>query len=168
MSRYAIALVAVLAATILRVSLDPAMVWKAPFVFFAIAILFTARYHGFGPGVAATAFSLIASYFIVEPHFSLLHPDAAEAFSFALFSGFGIIISLISSQLRDSLHVSLREQERLKLITDTVPEFVCTATPEGACDFMNSRWYAYTGTEPGSALGTGWLRTPFIPMIWRG
>lgn len=49
-----------------------------------------------------------------------------------------------------------RDEERFKLICDTMPQLVWTATPDGSHDFFNTRWYSYTGLEPGECLGHKW------------
>lgn len=49
-----------------------------------------------------------------------------------------------------------RDEERFKLICETMPQLVWTATPEGQHDFFNSRWYKYTGMKPGEGLGREW------------
>lgn len=48
------------------------------------------------------------------------------------------------------------DEERFKLICDTMPQLVWTATPEGAHDFFNSRWYSYTGLSEKESIGLGW------------
>ncbi|KAK2601651.1 hypothetical protein QQS21_004802 [Conoideocrella luteorostrata] len=53
-----------------------------------------------------------------------------------------------------------RDDERFKLICDTMPQLVWTATPEGHHDFFNTRWYSYTGLKPEDCLGQEW-QMPF-------
>ncbi|KAI0020075.1 hypothetical protein F4780DRAFT_387090 [Xylariomycetidae sp. FL0641] len=54
------------------------------------------------------------------------------------------------------------DEERFKLICDTMPQMVWTATPDGLHDFFNSRWYDFTGLSPDESLGLGW-KSPFHP-----
>lgn len=49
-----------------------------------------------------------------------------------------------------------RDEERFKIICDTMPQLVWTATPEGMHDFFNTRWYNYTGLTPEDCLGHKW------------
>ena len=52
---------------------------------------------------------------------------------------------------------SLRETEvRFKLLADSMPQIVWTATPEGHVDFYNLRWYEFTGFEPGTTGNEKW------------
>ncbi|ODA76155.1 hypothetical protein RJ55_08438 [Drechmeria coniospora] len=55
-----------------------------------------------------------------------------------------------------------RDDERFKLICDTMPQLVWTATPEGVHDFFNTRWYTFTGLTPEECLGENW-KIPFHP-----
>lgn len=55
-----------------------------------------------------------------------------------------------------------RDDERFKLICDTMPQLVWTAAPDGQCDFFNTRWYTYTGLTPEQSLGLGWQK-PYHP-----
>lgn len=55
-----------------------------------------------------------------------------------------------------------RDEERFRVICDTMPQLVWTATPDGGHDFFNTRWYNYTGLEPEQCLGFAW-QSPFHP-----
>lgn len=55
-----------------------------------------------------------------------------------------------------------QDEERFKLMCDTMPQLVWTATPEGMHDFYNTRWYNYTGMSEADTLGLGW-RSAFHP-----
>ena len=50
-----------------------------------------------------------------------------------------------------------RDEERFKLICDTMPQLVWTATPDGLVDFWNTRFYTYTGLSPENSLGKSWV-----------
>lgn len=54
------------------------------------------------------------------------------------------------------------DEERFKLICDTMPQLVWTTTADGSHDFFNSRWYAYTGLSEHDSIGLGW-KNPFHP-----
>jgi len=41
-------------------------------------------------------------------------------------------------------------------IVDALPDIVLTARPDGNVDFLNHRWYEYTGSSDDYALGQGW------------
>ncbi|UKZ90264.1 uncharacterized protein TrAFT101_005290 [Trichoderma asperellum] len=50
-------------------------------------------------------------------------------------------------------HIKERDEERFKVICDTMPQLVWTARPDGTHDFFNTRWYTYTGLSPGRCIG---------------
>ena len=58
--------------------------------------------------------------------------------------------------------IKQRDEERFRLICDTMPQLVWTTTPEGMHDFFNTRWFTYTGLTPEESLGLGW-KLPFHP-----
>lgn len=47
-------------------------------------------------------------------------------------------------------------KQRLRALIDTVPGFVWQAAPDGSVEFLNQRWFDYTGMQPEDALGSGW------------
>ena len=49
------------------------------------------------------------------------------------------------------------DRERL-LLTEFLPEIAWTTTAEGANDFCNQRWTAYTGLTAQESRGNGWTR----------
>ena len=133
------------------------MTWKAPFVFFILAILISARYGGRVPGLTATALSVLSgTYFFIEPRFSLRVAEMSDVLNLALFAVVGTALSLLCGQLRDALDRSTRERERLRAISDCVPQLLWTAEPDGPCDFVNARWCEYTGAPAVQLLGAGW------------
>jgi PAS domain S-box-containing protein len=52
---------------------------------------------------------------------------------------------------------ALRESEdRLRLVVDTIPAIVWSASPDGSVDFVNERWLQYTGLSRQDSLGWRW------------
>ncbi len=47
-------------------------------------------------------------------------------------------------------------EERLRLLTEAMPQIVWTATPEGICDYFNGQFYRYTGLSQDEPPGFGW------------
>ena len=47
----------------------------------------------------------------------------------------------------------------LDVLSDSLPQLLCTATPEGRVDYVNARWPEYTGRSREALLGTGWLES---------
>src|SRR6266699_1753902 len=54
----------------------------------------------------------------------------------------------------------LRESEqRWRILTETLPQLVWSATPDGTCDYFSSQWTEHTGIAEADLLGWQWLET---------
>jgi PAS domain S-box-containing protein len=49
-----------------------------------------------------------------------------------------------------------KSEARFRLLADSMPQFVWSATADGARDYHNARWYAYTGAPIGGCDGEAW------------
>jgi PAS domain S-box-containing protein len=55
---------------------------------------------------------------------------------------------------------ALRSSElNLRQMTETIPEMLWSATPEGAIDYCNTRFLEYTGFSAEEVVGDGWQKT---------
>jgi PAS domain S-box-containing protein len=60
---------------------------------------------------------------------------------------------------RKQAEARLRESERhLRQLTETIPEMLWSATPEGAIDYCNARLRDYTGFDAEQVMGDGWTK----------
>ena len=70
--------------------------------------------------------------------------------------------ALLSEQYRtgEGLEKALNESKsstaQLRKITDTVPSFLWTSLPDGSKEYLNKRWYEYTGLSLEQGKGWGW------------
>jgi signal transduction histidine kinase/ActR/RegA family two-component response regulator len=115
-SRYFVAIAAIAVAFAARFLLEPALGNVAPLLVFTLSVMVAAWYGGLGPGLLATALSLLLGdyFFIAE--------SAAERIEEVLFLGIGISISILS-QVRLSLEAKRQqllasEQEARKTAED--------------------------------------------------
>jgi PAS domain S-box-containing protein len=68
-----------------------------------------------------------------------------------------VLLTDIDSQKR--AEEALRERElNLRQITETIPEMLWSATPEGSVDYCNGRLLEFTGFTPAGVQGTGWVK----------
>jgi PAS domain S-box-containing protein len=135
------------------------------------AVIFAAWFGGFGPGLLAIALSLLAvHYYLVPPVNSfalkqnLFAMDVAELPRLALFLITSLIVNFISSAQRSAKEAAIRAEAKaaraereIRLITDTIPALVWTAFPDGAVEYFNQRWLAYTGLTLEQARGWGFI-----------
>ncbi|MEO6954996.1 MAG: PAS domain-containing protein [Polyangia bacterium] len=45
----------------------------------------------------------------------------------------------------------------LRVLSDSLPQLLCMATPDGLVDYVNERWPQYTGRSRDELLGMGWM-----------
>lgn len=100
-ARYSVALAATLAALLFRMALEPVLHSASPFVVFALAVMISAGYGGFGPGLLATlAGAVAADYFLIQP---MGFSRSAENFArVGLFVLVGAQISWLSGALHSA------------------------------------------------------------------
>ncbi|HEX5514202.1 MAG TPA: ATP-binding protein [Gammaproteobacteria bacterium] len=53
------------------------------------------------------------------------------------------------------MELRLAAERRYRALAEAVPHIVWTALPDGSVDYVNRRWFEYTGTPPKE--GSGWL-----------
>src|SRR5713101_5475713 len=61
-----------------------------------------------------------------------------------------------SHELSDALEKLSQEAARLQTVIDTVPSFLWTSLPDGSKEYLNKRWYEYTGLTLEQGKGWGW------------
>jgi formate hydrogenlyase transcriptional activator len=61
-----------------------------------------------------------------------------------------------SHELSDALEKLGQEVARLQTVIDTVPSFLWTSFPDGSKEYLNKRWYEYTGLSLEQGKGWGW------------
>src|SRR6266852_685282 len=61
-----------------------------------------------------------------------------------------------NQELRDALEELGQEAARLQTVIDTVPSFLWTSFPDGSKEYLNKRWYEYTGLSLEEGKGWGW------------
>src|ERR1700722_18276190 len=61
-----------------------------------------------------------------------------------------------SPELNDAFEKLVQEAARLQTVIDTVPSFLWTSLPDGSKEYLNKRWYEYTGLTLEQGEGWGW------------
>ncbi|MBW4518294.1 MAG: PAS domain S-box protein [Scytolyngbya sp. HA4215-MV1] len=114
--RYSIAGLSVLLATLLMLLLDPLLsMTQSPFLLFFGAVMVSAGYGGFGPGLVATALSgFISTYYFVPPIYSLSLTWVSGS-RLSLFLLEGVLISVLSGALRHAKQRLERALSRLQI-----------------------------------------------------
>jgi PAS domain S-box-containing protein len=59
---------------------------------------------------------------------------------------------------RTEAELALRESElRFRHMSDSAPVMIWVTRADGYCEYLNQRWYEFTGQTPAIAVGFGWL-----------
>src|SRR6202795_3039820 len=61
-----------------------------------------------------------------------------------------------SPELSNAFEKLAQETARLQTVIDTVPSFLWTSLPDGSKEYLNKRWYEYTGLSLEQGKGWGW------------
>ena len=122
-ARYGWAVVAIAAAFLLRLSIDPYLGDRLPFATYFFAILAVAWYGGFGPGlVTMLVGGLLSVYAFLPPRGSLVLDNAGDVAATLLYAATGFSIAILGGAIRTAsrraedlgavAHASLRSRDR--------------------------------------------------------
>jgi two-component system CheB/CheR fusion protein len=152
---YALAVLATVACTLVRLALNPWLDNQAPLVVFIFGIMVTAVVGGFWPGLLATILSVLAShYFFYLPRwafFSLARPY--ELLSLFLFGLCGLFISCLCQVLRRTEETSRRRLAELQSIYASAPIGLGFMDSELRYRSINARLAAINGRPAAEHLG---------------
>jgi PAS domain S-box-containing protein len=124
LARYFIAVASTIVAALLRLTLDPLVGTGAPFTIFLLAVVVTASYGGFGPGLVATLLGFVLGDFLfVDGGMTF---DTTGVIRMTSFLIIGIAISAVSEQWhrarrrdeRRARELELQDKERLSLVAE--------------------------------------------------
>lgn len=112
--QYGVAIVSVAIATVLRETLDPLLGNQVPYIIHFLAVLITAWYGGFGPGLVAIVLSSFAvGYFFVPPRGALSIRGSGNFVGWLIF----LIVSLAMIMLA---HSQRRERRRAEVSAQAI------------------------------------------------
>ncbi|MGA2590882.1 MAG: PAS domain S-box protein [Bryobacteraceae bacterium] len=149
--RYSVAVFAVAIATGVRLALDAVLVQNAPFITFFLPIMAVAYFGGRGPGLAATALSLLTGlYFFLEPRYSFAIAHAADTIVLALFAVSGLCVTLLIGKLRDSLAAVSESGETNSALLESSGQAIIGVGDDRRIAVVNAmaeRLFGYTRAE---------------------
>lgn len=172
--RYGLVILAVAAATLLRVALHGLFGEGFGFITFYPAVALIALTLGAGAGVIATVLSAVAAnYFCMEPLHTLAIDTPAQALGLALFTPAGLVISLMAGQLdsvrrkqaqaverqhsQEQLLQAAAETERqrqlLAVTLGSIGDGVIVTDVQGRVTFLNGEAERLTGWTSQEAAG---------------
>src|ERR1700756_2448419 len=157
-SRYGIAVLSVAVAIVVAETLTR-LLHTEPIASAMLCAVIFAAWFGFGPGLLAIAFSLLAfHYYLVPPTNSFMLKQNVFALQISevprlvLFLITSLFVNFMSAAQRNAKEAAIqaeakaaRAEREIRLVTDTIPAFVWSASPDGAAEYFNQRWLTYTG-----------------------
>jgi PAS domain S-box-containing protein len=170
---YSVAMLAPAASLFIRWPLWPWLGNAVPHMTFFPAVMIAGYVGGFWPGLLATLLSAVAAnYFLTGQLRSLQFTGANDIAALILFLVVGIIMSALCESLHRARrrHVALERQraedalhatkeQHWQSLTETLPQLVWSAGPDGTCDYFSAQWTAHTGVAENGLLGWRWLET---------
>ncbi|HEV3121052.1 MAG TPA: ATP-binding protein [Isosphaeraceae bacterium] len=158
---YALAVLVVGLALVLRFGFFPGLGTRFPFLFFFLGVVFTAWYGGLGPGLFAIALSAVAAeFFLFSPNPLLAGVSFSQFSRLSLFIAQGLLITPLVASLRAARHrAAASDQERLaieerhKRILDRAYEGICTLDAGARIDYLNRRMAEMLGYTTAEMLG---------------
>ena len=158
--RYLAAVLTVAGSLLFRRILQPWLAFDVPYLQFFPAILFTAWYGGFGPGILASALSVLAAMYFFLPPAGFAVGGAEDWLSLSLFFLTGCGVALLNGQLRraEAAHRAVAADataraERLAAVFNTAVDGIIVINDKGCIEAMNhgaERLFGYAESE---ALG---------------
>lgn len=158
---YAAAVALAVAATGIRLLIDPLLGPKRlGFITFFGAIVIAAWVGGPGPALVSLLVSLAAFvYLFVEPRYTFVPANPSDLWSILIAAGVGVLVAMLAGSLQRARRNAERDRavaaaavEQFRLATESIPQIVWTQRPDGAIDYLNTRWYEYTGLPRGQSL----------------
>jgi PAS domain S-box-containing protein len=113
--RFAVALLSVLSATVLRYVFNPLLGFRSPLLFHVLAVAVVAQISGIVSGLIATGLSVVLiDYFFVPPLHSLSMRDPADNVALLLFGLVGVVLSVFGGRRKRAEEELLRIRYNLE------------------------------------------------------
>jgi PAS domain S-box-containing protein len=153
-TRYAIAVIAAVAGISLRLALDPLWGVKLPLIMMFPAIMVSAWFGGFWPGIVTTVLSAIAAeYFWMPPVHSLRMSDPADVVGLLISVVIGGLISGLNETWRRATTAVIWSEDRLRTTLASIGDGVIATDDEGRVTGLNAVAEVLTGWNEAEALG---------------
>src|SRR5215475_7675313 len=152
-ARYGIAVFSVALAAVVRLALESVLGYDVPLSIFALAVIVAAWCGGLGPGLLATALSIIiGDYLFLAPRYSIFYySDPYNLNRVVVFALAGTIFSQLITWLRNSVKAGRESAEAFRLLVEGVKDYaIFMLDPQGRVASWTpaaERVTGYTGDE---------------------
>lgn len=152
MRRYAVAVLAVTLALLLTSLLWPLIQPNASLLFFA-AVMFSAWYGGFGPGLLSTVLSGVAIIYFFKPPGNFWVIDFADILRLIIFLLVSLMISSLNGMRKQTEEMLRKKEEQVRLITDSVPTLIAYIDTGKRYRFNNQAYQDWFGCDTAEVIG---------------
>src|SRR5277367_4328560 len=128
---------------------------------FLTAVALTAWFGGMVPGLTASVLSLLSLGCFFQPLVPYVEFAGVRApyrvLSLTLFASLALVVCWLSTSRRRAEEALRESEQRWKSLTESLPQLVWGARPDGACDYFSAQWTNYTGVKESDLLGWRWM-----------
>jgi PAS domain-containing protein len=159
-ARYGFAVVVTALAVLARIGLAPLWGLELPFITFFPAVMASAWFGGFGPGLTTTLLSAASAYSLwMGPQFSvrMIHPGVVIALG--VFVAIGVFISVLTealytARIRQAADEAQRASEaRFRLFVESAPDAIVILDQGGRIVLVNAQTERVFGYPREELLG---------------
>jgi PAS domain S-box-containing protein len=159
-ARYGIAVFSVALAAVVHLALEPVIGSDVPFAVFGVAVIVASWCGGLGPGLLATALSLlIGDYLFLAPRYSIFYYSNPFNLNRAVvFALTGTTFSLLITWLRNSILAEQESAEAFRLLVEGVKDYaIFMLDPQGRVASWTPAAERVTGYTDDEIIGRDYL-----------
>jgi PAS domain S-box-containing protein len=149
---YALAILSVLIAAAGIYVMETRWQASAPVAMFLLAIIASAWFGGAKPGLLAIALSIVLFGSVYLPLVAAPATEPLQIVRLVSLAGVACYVIWVTATERKAAESLRRAGDELRVAIDTVPAMVWISRPNGALEFLNRRWLAYSGGALPAAL----------------
>jgi PAS domain S-box-containing protein len=151
---YALGVIAVVSALILRTAFDPIWGDRLAYAWFFLAVIVVARFASKGPQFfAIVAGGLVANWFFIQPRGSLQIASPLDEVNTLIYCTVSGLVVLGSLRARRMFGRELAARDRITGILECTSDAVCTLDADWSVTYFNKRASDLAGMPAGEVLG---------------
>lgn len=155
--RYSLAVIGIVVAIIVRLSLSHFVGDHIPFLFVLCAVVAASWFGGRGPGLLSAVLGGVATwYFVLPPSLTfsrITDAGTSQLTAFMIISG---LVALLTGSLRKANDAIQEREARLEFMAAAMPEILFTADASGQMESLSEKFHEFTGKRIGELSPEGW------------